>query len=300
MYALGKIGGFLHLYIGQEAVAVGATSARRASTTTWCPRYREHGHCLAKGSDPRAHHGRAVRPPRRPQQGQGRLDAPLRQDDRTSSAATPSSARTCRSPPAPASPSSTAAATRSILCYFGDGAVPQGEFHEAMNLAAALEAAGDLHLREQPLRDGHRHRPGPRPDGDLALRRDLRHARRGGGRHGRARRPRRDRAGGGAGPPGQARPALIEARTYRFRGHSMRDPAGAVYRTQGGGRAREAARPHPAVRASAACSDGVLADADVEGHREGRRGRGRRGGGASPTPRRSRPAEWLLTDVYKD
>src|SRR5262245_63630094 len=52
MYALGKIGGFLHLYIGQEAVAVGATSILRPDDYG-VSSYREHGHCLAKGSDPR-------------------------------------------------------------------------------------------------------------------------------------------------------------------------------------------------------------------------------------------------------
>src|SRR6266446_8609526 len=52
MYAMGKIGGFLHLYIGQEAVAVGATAACRPDDYAVAS-YREHGHCLAKGSDPR-------------------------------------------------------------------------------------------------------------------------------------------------------------------------------------------------------------------------------------------------------
>src|SRR5262249_46152553 len=52
MYALGKIGGFLHLYIGQEAVAAGALSTLRP-TDYVISSYREHGHCLAKGSDPR-------------------------------------------------------------------------------------------------------------------------------------------------------------------------------------------------------------------------------------------------------
>src|SRR5437867_12618773 len=50
-YALGKIGGFLHLYIGEEAVAVGATSAPRPDDDA-IPAYREHGPCLAKGSGP--------------------------------------------------------------------------------------------------------------------------------------------------------------------------------------------------------------------------------------------------------
>src|SRR5438445_13459118 len=51
-YALGKIGGFLHLYIGEEAVAVGASSVLRPDDYA-ISAYREHGHCLAKGSDPR-------------------------------------------------------------------------------------------------------------------------------------------------------------------------------------------------------------------------------------------------------
>src|SRR5437016_9872178 len=51
-YALGKIGGFLHLSIGEEAVAVGVTSALRSDDYA-ISTYREHGHCLAKGSDPR-------------------------------------------------------------------------------------------------------------------------------------------------------------------------------------------------------------------------------------------------------
>src|SRR5216110_3840893 len=51
-YALGKIGGFLHLYIGEEAVAVGATSAMRDDDSAIAA-YREHGHCLAKGADPK-------------------------------------------------------------------------------------------------------------------------------------------------------------------------------------------------------------------------------------------------------
>src|SRR2546428_1326208 len=51
-YTLGKIGGFLHLYIGEEAVAGGATSMLRPDDYA-ISAYREHGHCLAKGSDPK-------------------------------------------------------------------------------------------------------------------------------------------------------------------------------------------------------------------------------------------------------
>src|SRR6202158_331661 len=52
MYAMGKIGGFLHLYIGQEAVAVGATSVLRPDDYS-VSSHREHGPCAPKGSDPR-------------------------------------------------------------------------------------------------------------------------------------------------------------------------------------------------------------------------------------------------------
>src|SRR2546425_3996894 len=51
-YTLGKIGGFLHLYIGEEAVAVGTTSVLRPDDYV-ISAYREHGHCLAKGADPK-------------------------------------------------------------------------------------------------------------------------------------------------------------------------------------------------------------------------------------------------------
>lgn len=47
-YAMGQIGGFCHLYIGQEAVAVGATAALREDDYIMCS-YREHGHALARG-----------------------------------------------------------------------------------------------------------------------------------------------------------------------------------------------------------------------------------------------------------
>src|SRR2546423_14663816 len=52
-YSLGKIGGFCHLYIGQEAVAVGSLAALGPDDYITCS-YREHGHALARGISPRA------------------------------------------------------------------------------------------------------------------------------------------------------------------------------------------------------------------------------------------------------
>ena len=51
MYTRGNITGFCHLYIGEEAVAVGAISALRHDDYV-VSSYREHGHCLMKGAPP--------------------------------------------------------------------------------------------------------------------------------------------------------------------------------------------------------------------------------------------------------
>ena len=52
-YAQGKIGGFLHLYIGQEAIAVGTCAALRAEDYVF-QTYRDHGTALARGMSPKA------------------------------------------------------------------------------------------------------------------------------------------------------------------------------------------------------------------------------------------------------
>src|SRR3954452_17726815 len=52
-YAQGKIGGFLHLYIGQESIAVGASDALTPEDYV-ITTYRDHGHALARGTTSRA------------------------------------------------------------------------------------------------------------------------------------------------------------------------------------------------------------------------------------------------------
>jgi len=53
LYGLGLIGGFCHLYIGQEAVAVGLQSALEEGKDSVITGYRDHGHMLAYGIDPK-------------------------------------------------------------------------------------------------------------------------------------------------------------------------------------------------------------------------------------------------------
>jgi pyruvate dehydrogenase E1 component alpha subunit len=52
LYGLGLIGGFCHLYIGQEAVAIGLQSALTPGKDSVITGYRDHGHMLAYGIDP--------------------------------------------------------------------------------------------------------------------------------------------------------------------------------------------------------------------------------------------------------
>src|SRR5262245_55691599 len=133
-YALGKIGGFLHLYIGEEAVAVGATSVLRPDDYAIAA-YRDHGHALAKGSDPRPAMAELF----------GRRDGLCRGKggsmhlfDKDVNFLGGHAIVGAHLPIAAGVGFAIKyeGTDRVILCYFGDGAVPQGEFHEAMNLSA--------------------------------------------------------------------------------------------------------------------------------------------------------------------
>ena len=62
LYGMGFIGGFCHLYIGQEAVVVGMQMALKPGDQV-ITSYRDHGHMLATGMDPKGRHGRVDRAP---------------------------------------------------------------------------------------------------------------------------------------------------------------------------------------------------------------------------------------------
>src|SRR5216117_4381697 len=133
-YALGKIGGFLHLSIGEEAVAAGATSALRPDDYA-ISTYREHGHCLIKGSDPRRVMAELF----------GRVDGLSRGKggsmhlfDKEHNFLGGHAIVGAHLPLAAGVGFAIKyrGGDQVIVCYFGDGAVPEGEFHEALNLAS--------------------------------------------------------------------------------------------------------------------------------------------------------------------
>ena len=135
LYSLGKIRGFLHLYIGEEAVAVGAMqalTARRRHRST----YREHGHALARGIPAGAVMAEMYGKANGCSRGRGGSMHLFDVRPAVLRRATRSSAAGCRWPSGWPWPTSCRIAARVTACFFGDGAVAEGEFHESLNLAA--------------------------------------------------------------------------------------------------------------------------------------------------------------------
>src|SRR2546426_6821596 len=294
-YALGKIGGFLHLSIGEEAVAAGAMSVLRPDDYA-ISTYREHGHCLAKGSDPRR--AMAELFGRRDGLSKGKGGS-MHLFDRSTNFLGGHAIVGAHLPIAVGVGFAIKyqGGDQVIVCYFGDGAVPEGEFHESMNLAAlwklpviflcennryAMGTSVERALAQTEIwKFGQTYGiPAERVDGMdvLAIREVL----------GRAVTRARQ----------QKTPSLIEADTYRFRGHSMRDPAGAVYRTKEEVE-REKLRDPIVLFRDRVIAAGLLSEADVraiEHDVNDRIDEAVAFADASPEP----PGEWLFTDIYKE
>jgi len=227
LYVEGRIGGFLHLYIGQEAVGVGAMSVMRPDDYL-IAYYRDHGYALARGADPRLLLAELCGKFTGISRGKGGsmhfYDVPrgnfggdgivgghlplaagmgygirLRNTDQV------------------------------CLCFFGDGAVNEGAFHEALNVSALWDlpviyiiennryGMGTSIDRASSVKDLYQRASAygiPRREVNgmdlLAVRNAVTEA---------VERARKDK-----------RPTLIEAETYRYRGHSMSDPG--KYRTK--------------------------------------------------------------------
>ena len=227
MYAKAKIGGFLHLCIGEEATIVGATQALREGDYLLST-YREHGQALARGTEPKAVMAELFGKVDGCSGGRGGsmhlFDAERRffggygiVGGNLPLAAGVALACDYRG---------TEDAT---LCMFGDGATNQGTFGETMNLAAlwrlpivfmvinnqfGMGTALERHSAETDLskKAAGYGVPGSRCDGmdvldtHACVSEALEKAR------------------------GDRAPQLVEAVTYRYRGHSMADPE--EYRTK--------------------------------------------------------------------
>ena len=230
MYALAKIAGFLHLYIGEEAIAVGAIAALRPEDYV-ISGYRDHGYCLARGSDPKKVMAELFGKDTGLCKGKGGSMHLVDREKRMMGGYAIVGGHI------PLATGLAFAAKYEHLdeitaCFFGEGALPSGHAHEAFNLAALwklpvvficennrygmgtpVERAVSLYsdVTEKARSHGIR---AERVDGMdvLAVRNVMQQA------------VKQVRAGEG--------PFFIEALTYRFMGHSMADPSHGHYRTK--------------------------------------------------------------------
>src|SRR5580658_6875660 len=226
-YAEGKIGGFLHLYIGQEAVAVGAVAALKPEDYV-ITTYRDHGIALAKGMTARSLLAELFGKSTGCSKG---LGGSMHMFDREHHMLGGYGIVGGHIPLAAgvAFASKYRQDGRVTLCFFGDGAISIGGFHEGLSLAALWKlpivficenneySMGTPLSRSMSVEDVSLKALGYGMDRDRFFADDVLEVER---RIGEAVSRARE----------HSLPTLIELRTYRFRGHSMSDPA--KYRTQ--------------------------------------------------------------------
>ncbi len=227
LYSVAKIRGFLHLYIGEEAVAVGAMQALEAGDAIVAT-YREHGHALVRGVSAASIMAEMYGKHEGCSRGRGGsmhlFDAATRfyGGNAIVGGGLPVAIGLALA-------DKMQGRTRVTACFFGEGAVAEGEFHECMNLAALwklpvlflcennLYAMGTALARSESeidlsLKASSYEIPAWPVDGmdvvacEEAARKAVVAVRSGGG------------------------PYFLEFRTYRFRAHSMFDPQ--LYRTK--------------------------------------------------------------------
>lgn len=134
MYGLQKIGGFCHLYIGQEAIAVGSIAALDLKKDYVVTGYRDHGHALACGMDPNVVMAELFGKITGCSRGKGGSMHLFDADKHFYGGNGIVGGQI---------PVATGVALKIsykkekgvVLCYFGDGAIHQGAFHESLNLA---------------------------------------------------------------------------------------------------------------------------------------------------------------------
>src|SRR5213082_1413660 len=132
-YSLGKIGGFCHLYIGQEAVGVGAISVLRPDDYVLTS-YREHGQAIAKGISPEAVMAELYGKATGCSKGKG---GSMHMFDKDVNFLGGHAIVGGQIPLATgvAFAAKYQETDRVTLCFFGEAAVNQGAFHESLNMA---------------------------------------------------------------------------------------------------------------------------------------------------------------------
>lgn len=229
VYTLGKIGGFCHLYIGQEAVGVGALSTLTLDDYILVS-YREHGHALARGLDPGEVMAELCGKQSGVSKGKG---GSMHLFDKAHGFLGGHGIVGGQIPLATgvAFASKYLKQPRVTLCFFGEAAVNIGSFHESLNLAALwklpvvyicennrfgmgtpIERSSALYDLSQKALGYNMARAQVDGMDVLAVRDVVAEA---------VERARKENV-----------PTLIEARTYRFMGHSMSDPVHGHYRTK--------------------------------------------------------------------
>ena len=189
MYGMGLIGGFCHLYIGQEAVVVGMQMALKPGDQV-ITGYRDHGHMLACGMDPKGVMAELTGRQHGYSKGKGG-SMHMFSAEKGFFGGHGIVARAGAARHRPRLRQQVSRQRQRLADLFRRRRRQPGPGLRELQHGEALEAAGGLHHREQPVRHGHvararlgHHRP-------VAARRCPRHSRRAGRRHGRARGARR-------------------------------------------------------------------------------------------------------------
>ncbi|MEQ8594252.1 MAG: pyruvate dehydrogenase (acetyl-transferring) E1 component subunit alpha [Parvibaculum sp.] len=223
MYGMGLIGGFCHLYIGQEAVVTGITMASEKGKDAQITGYRDHGHMLVMGLDPKGVMAELTGRQGGLSRGKGGSMHMFSNEHRFYGGNGIVGAQASLGTGLAFASKYSGDGSVSIT-YFGDGAANQGQVYESFNMAKLWNlpvvyiiennkyAMGTSTERSSAttdfsMRGASFNIPGEQVDGmDVrmvydAAKRAIEHARSGKG------------------------PYILEMLTYRYRGHSMSDPA---------------------------------------------------------------------------
>jgi pyruvate dehydrogenase E1 component subunit alpha len=229
VYTEGKIGGFCHLYIGQEAVAIGVHRALDPERDYLVNAYRDHGHALAWGTPPGVVmaelYGKATGAVKGKGGSMHLFDAARHNYGGHGIVA-------AQIPLATGVAFSQRYQKKDgvVVCLLGDAAVNNGAFHESLNMAAVWK------LPAVYIIENNRYGMGTAIERTSSIpelwRRASAYDIRGEAVDGMDVLAVRDAVARAAAEcrPRDGKPVLIEARTYRYRGHSMADPA--TYRTR--------------------------------------------------------------------